>query len=386
VEQRNDPLKSPEVVFESSLPYVLTSTMTILAMAPFYEGFDAWVDVTYAALSDELRKDIHLLFYPFGTQLIYERLRKDPPESDDFPAFVGWLTSFSEDAIEEGVSIALRNLATGSEQSDVDLVPPAVGDTEGLTSFLERAGCRWWEFEHTDERSFIDLVRLLQDPAALRSRIIVDVTRFWEEHFRDEYTRCRPMVAGCASRGREKRYEGTLADTIARVTGRPIQERVARQHASTKRLTFVPSCCAGPYVNYVSIGPNREDLLVVFNARLSDRVERSELLSVPQVFAPLKALSDETRLEILEMLRGEELYAQQIVDRLTISQPSVSRHLRLMVSAGLLIERRDEKMKYYRIHEDTLAHLARVFSAFLSRDAEALPDDAGSLDAGAEGK
>jgi DNA-binding transcriptional ArsR family regulator len=83
------------------------------------------------------------------------------------------------------------------------------------------------------------------------------------------------------------------------------------------------------------------------------------------LYPPLKALADETRLQILALLRDRELYAQEIVDRLHISQPAVSRHLNLMVAAGVLNIRREGNAKYYAINRDVLADLARALSSLV---------------------
>ena len=171
-------------------------------------------------------------------------------------------------------------------------------------------------------------------------------------------------------------FEGDFVSVVSRVTGRPVPESVVDRYGAAERLTFVPSCHAGPYVNYVSTGSQCEELVITFNALLARRTARGEPLSVRGLFAPLKALSDETRLEIVEMLRGTELYAQQIVDRLNISQPSVSRHLRLMVAAQILVERQDEKMKYYRINTEALARLERALSALIRGELDARSYDA----------
>ena len=72
----------------------------------------------------------------------------------------------------------------------------------------------------------------------------------------------------------------------------------------------------------------------------------------------LKALSDETRLLIVQMLKEGELYSQQIVDRLDLSQSSVSRHLNLLVTGGILSSRWEGGMKYYRINDDAIDRLA----------------------------
>ncbi|MCU1426225.1 MAG: ArsR family transcriptional regulator [Actinomycetia bacterium] len=68
-----------------------------------------------------------------------------------------------------------------------------------------------------------------------------------------------------------------------------------------------------------------------------------------------RALADPTRRQILQDLRGGELSAGEIVDRFTISAPSISRHLGLLKGAGLVRERRAANRIYYSLVEERLA-------------------------------
>ena len=80
-------------------------------------------------------------------------------------------------------------------------------------------------------------------------------------------------------------------------------------------------------------------------------------------FGVFKALADPTRRQILQDLRGGELSAGQIVARFSISAPSISRHLSILRSAGLVIERRDANRILYSLVEE---RLALCLSNFLS--------------------
>ena len=74
-----------------------------------------------------------------------------------------------------------------------------------------------------------------------------------------------------------------------------------------------------------------------------------------------KALSDETRLQMLGLLLKEgELCVCDFVDVLDISQSKASRHLRHLVNAGLLDDRREGTWVYFRIAEKPESAQARV--------------------------
>lgn len=66
-------------------------------------------------------------------------------------------------------------------------------------------------------------------------------------------------------------------------------------------------------------------------------------------------MADPTRRQILEDLRPGELTAGEITARFKISAPSISRHLGLLKSAGLVTERREANRIYYSLVEERLA-------------------------------
>jgi DNA-binding transcriptional ArsR family regulator len=68
-----------------------------------------------------------------------------------------------------------------------------------------------------------------------------------------------------------------------------------------------------------------------------------------------KALADPTRRQILQDLRAGELSAGEIGSHFTISAPSISRHLGVLKSSGLVVERRDANRIFYSLVEDRLA-------------------------------
>ena len=66
------------------------------------------------------------------------------------------------------------------------------------------------------------------------------------------------------------------------------------------------------------------------------------------------ALSDETRLAILEMLRGGERCVCELQDELEAAQSRLSFHLRVLKDAGLVEDRREGRWSYYRIVPEAL--------------------------------
>jgi len=67
-----------------------------------------------------------------------------------------------------------------------------------------------------------------------------------------------------------------------------------------------------------------------------------------------KALADDTRQRILEMLLEGERSVGNIVDAFTISQPTISHHLNVLKQFGLVTSRKEGKQVFYAINRDNV--------------------------------
>ncbi len=77
-----------------------------------------------------------------------------------------------------------------------------------------------------------------------------------------------------------------------------------------------------------------------------------------------KALSDETRLQIMTLLlENEELCVCDFVGALGQTQSKVSRHLRYLYHAGLVLDRREGLWMHYRISPDLKPEQATIVAA-----------------------
>jgi ArsR family transcriptional regulator len=69
------------------------------------------------------------------------------------------------------------------------------------------------------------------------------------------------------------------------------------------------------------------------------------------------ALSDATRLGILDMLREGERCVCELQDQLDAAQSRLSFHLRVLKDAGLVTDRKEGRWMYYTIVPDALAEV-----------------------------
>jgi DNA-binding transcriptional ArsR family regulator len=70
---------------------------------------------------------------------------------------------------------------------------------------------------------------------------------------------------------------------------------------------------------------------------------------VPEAARFFLALSDATRLALIEELRAGERTVGELVVRLRCPQPKVSRHLKVLKDAGLVRDRRDGRNVHYEL-------------------------------------
>ena len=86
---------------------------------------------------------------------------------------------------------------------------------------------------------------------------------------------------------------------------------------------------------------------------------------------PFDALGDANRRAIVELLAGGDRSVQQLADALPISRPAVSRHLRLLKEAGLVVEEPRGTRRIYRLHDEGVAavrgYLERVWGDAAAR-------------------
>ena len=75
-----------------------------------------------------------------------------------------------------------------------------------------------------------------------------------------------------------------------------------------------------------------------------------------------KALSDETRRELLKLLSEKPMSAGEIADNFNMSKPSISKHLDILNEAELVVRDRQGQFIIYSINTSVLQ---RVLSGFL---------------------
>ncbi|WP_027942084.1 ArsR/SmtB family transcription factor [Amycolatopsis taiwanensis] len=98
-----------------------------------------------------------------------------------------------------------------------------------------------------------------------------------------------------------------------------------------------------------------------------------------------EVLAEPRRREILDLLRTGERPVGELVERLALTQPTVSKHLKVLREAGLVDVRQDAQRRWYRLRLEPLAEIDRWLAPYrqlwdesldaLERHLDTIPDD-----------
>ena len=95
----------------------------------------------------------------------------------------------------------------------------------------------------------------------------------------------------------------------------------------------------------------------------------------------LEVIAEPTRRQILDLLREAEMAVSDVVGELSISQPAVSKHLKVLRDAGLVQVRVDGQRRLYRVRPEPLQDLDAWLAPYRAMWSAALDDLERHLDA-----
>lgn len=351
--------------FHVSLPQDLITSLRLLQAVDAFEGLSEWVYQTAGILPNEFLDELKLMGYPimwcFRRQdsLIW-RLPPEHPAHASWSALHAYLKATPEVEFQR---VALLNLAREARE-----VAPAPSADEAMlrrmVTTVRRVGYEKWG------RAFVDLVddepllALIRAPNELKGRLIDLLSRFWQAYYHQDFAAHRDALARSVAYHRRQKYSHSFADLFRQVTGRALtpttQEYIHEHLERIERVIFSPCAHLGLYFQLTMSYPI---LVVAFNYRTSP-AQATDGTAAIELFPPLKAVADESRLHILALLQEREMYAQEIVEAVGLSQSTVSRHLQLLERTEVVITRQTRGMKFYAINRtrgrailDALQHL-----------------------------
>jgi len=89
--------------------------------------------------------------------------------------------------------------------------------------------------------------------------------------------------------------------------------------------------------------------------------------SYPEYVSLFKAIADQTRLNIVDLLSCGEMCACQLLDNFKITQPTLSYHMRILCNSGIVNGRRDGAWMYYSINGAVIETISEFITEIKSK-------------------
>lgn len=153
---------------------------------------------------------------------------------------------------------------------------------------------------------------------------------YYEVFYREEERRILPHLERGLERARELAGRASVAELFEKLS-RGIR---FDYHLKQRELVLVPCWWCTPRILYMNVAPGRE--VVLFGARPSEASLVPGDLVPGDLLLSLEALSDPTRLAILQALIEAPLTQADIARRLRLRPPTISHHLKSLRIAGLI--------------------------------------------------
>lgn len=363
-----DYISAPQIVaVEFALEPVMIQleSLTLLNQQEELSGLGEWVTRTYAAMTPAERRENLIVFESADYLFLIDM--PPHPEHQTIPDYVEWLMRQDTTGVVDHMLAGwLQKVADFPEHWHSDKPLPTFEqlrhDRESFIAFIENA-CEC----NNDGDQWGEMFDLLQQPARWFERIRKHLLFMWENFLKQEWAETQPMLVESIDAFRGMKFDNlTLFEAIRAVTGRDMSGKLGDIEDKVESIVFIPSPHIGPYVAKLLDGTT---LKTVFGARLPRGVDtQSSALSRSELLIRMNALSDDVRLRILEMLtQREEMCAQEIIERLGLSQSTVSRHLSQLAATGFLAERRKEANKCYSLNTDRVVDTVRALTNFLAK-------------------
>lgn len=283
------------------------------------------------------------LYEPFGNGSVFFELAIDYPDHEDLVGFADYVRGL--DPISFMFYIVGRIL-TREELAATELETEAVIDR--LTELNSRFSCHCLDSP---------LDEILTDVPAFQNRLADLWQTYSEAFFASLIEEWQPHWERALNEKAGILYRDGGQALLEHVTGRQELPDPLPPDQPVTEVVFTPVYTI-PYPVYMFYGYG--NVTVLFDSQRTEN-RRTEIERTRQeVIAVLKALSDNTRLDILRLIyhHGGEMHGKQIAAKLKLSASAVSRQLGQLKEAGLIAEEsQDNRTITYRLQRDVITTL-----------------------------
>jgi DNA-binding transcriptional ArsR family regulator len=224
---------------------------------------------------------------------------------------------------------------------------------------------------HIEEALESVAYRYAGDPIAMQSLIVGHLRYMWEKYLEPEWQIERQLLLSSVNAFQQIDLNAMDPLEAARlVTGQDLEDEKWKPFIErSDEIVFVPSAHIGPFL--WRWGYQRKSYLMFGARQPAGMLHDAPDLSRAEIIVRLTALADDSRLRILRYLaENGEQRAQEIIQRLELSQSAVSRHLQQLTATGYISERRCDGGKCYRLNSERITDTLNAIGVYLDTSPE----------------
>ena len=372
-------LPKQNVAFSYSVLQELALSLNVLSDYRGYPLHVTWALDTLKQLSPEFQQELRLfeaIFQPALTSIwhlegpaptfareLHELSSRPTPELFEMilPAF-----------LDEGPPAGKRILSCH----------PPLAKFRADTALQEQAR-GWLDRFYPDS---VDLVsELVADPTGLKSRFITLLQHYWDSYFKAYWAELEPLFLAEISRRGRWLYEGDIVTALQDLTFKLSLNTEAQTAAflgmqaddfhfvATDELNLHPTYFtkAGLIFSLQQHGKDAPKMVKVTYPLPELLTAGRSPLPPDELVKTLRAISDRTRLQILQLVAEKPRPTSEIAQIIGLTDAAVSKHLKLLQNAGWVSAERQSYYVLYKAEKQPITGLTEGLRAILGQPSSA---------------
>ena len=313
---------------------------------------EPWAAAVAGRLTSAQRDRNRLIFDGLGAALLPTKAYRH------FPPYVDGLAAVTPAALRD------RLLARMSERVPHEEPIARLDDVDAWVDYVARC----YPNMPMDRALQQEVHALLNDPDVLQQMIVTHLRELWRDVLAEPWAKQLSMMEYVTTELNARPWPTASPDDLIRAFLRREPPREIRsQLAGVQHVIFVPS----PYLHLHAARFGDPTTIWVFvQADFWALPMRTEPIKRGEVLRTLRALADDVRLHLLELLVAhDEVRAQDLIAQVDVGQSTVSRHLKQLRAVELITEQRGtDANKSYRFNPQTVNDLVYKLQQLLTAE------------------
>jgi DNA-binding transcriptional ArsR family regulator len=233
----------------------------------------------------------------------------------------------------------------------------------------------------TSSRRREEMAQLFEGPGKVQSDLCAFLLAYWNDYFEEEYHWVEILLVKGIKDEAKRLDEESLPRFLTRLSGGLISrdKKLRRSHpdhvlienasgpselalTDLEEIVLFPSLFVSPQ-SIFDLGPKR--LLMSYSVPPGVYLRQDTLVPPEQLSRLLKTLADETRLKIMKLMMQDRQCTQGLAVELSLAEPTISRHLKLLREADLISAAKEGNYIYYNLRLERIAELHMKILDFL---------------------